>query len=74
MGRRFRELLPEELYRRLERTYPDCGHMWDAAFGMLDLFGIAARSVAGRLGFAYDEGEEQGIRDYMEKVREESYE
>lgn len=73
MGKRFRQLLPEELYRRLERTYPDCAHMWDAAFEMLELFGIAARSVAGKLGFAYDGDEEKGIRDYMERVRENSH-
>ena len=39
------------------RPYPDgdFAHMWEAAFAMLDLFGKAARSPAGQLGYAYDE-------------------
>lgn len=36
---------------------------------MLELFGTAARSVAGELSFVYDEGEERGIRTYMGQVR-----
>ncbi len=52
------------------RPYPDgdFAHMWEAAFAMLDLFGKAARSPAGQLGYAYDEA--AGIRQYMEMVRD----
>ena len=44
--------------------------MWQATFEMLYLFGRVAREVATRLGFVYDEEEEQGIEDYMWQVKE----
>lgn len=69
MGKNFKRLLPGDMYRALERTYTDYEHIWDAAFGMLELFGRAARLTAGKLGYGYDEEEEKGIRDYMEQVR-----
>lgn len=70
-GKRLRGLLPGEMYESFKRTYSDAdfAHMWAAAFEMLDLFGRAARSTAGKLGFVYDEDEERGIREYMEGVR-----
>ncbi|ANU54467.1 aminoglycoside 6-adenylyltransferase [Acutalibacter muris] len=70
-GKYFKKLLPGEMYESFARTYSDAdyGHIWAAAFEMLELFGTAARSVAGELGFVYDEGEERGIRTYMEQVR-----
>lgn len=70
-GKYLRRLLPKEMYESFVRTYPDgnFAHMWDAAFEMLDLFGSAARELAQKLGYAYDESEEAGIRGYMETVR-----
>lgn len=70
-GKYFRRLLPKNLYERFTQTYSDAdyGHMWDAAFEMLYLFGDAARHVAERLAFIYDEAEEQGIENYMRQVR-----
>ena len=70
-GKYFKKLLPGEMYESFTRTYPDAdyGHIWAAAFEMLELFGVAARSAAGKLGFTYDGNEERGIRTYMEQVR-----
>lgn len=70
-GKYFKKLLPADLYDRFAKTYSDAdrGHMWEAAFEMLYLFGDVARYVAERLDYAYDEAEEKGIRDYMEQVR-----
>ena len=70
-GKYFKRLLPREMYDSFRRTYSDAeyAHMWDAAFEMLDLFGQAARSVAARLGYTYDQAEEAGIRAYMEQVK-----
>ena len=72
-GKYFKNLLPKDTYERFKKTYSDADreHMWEAAFEMLYLFGDAARSVASRLSFSYDEEEEQGIEFYMKKVREE---
>ena len=70
-GKYFKKYLPEELYDRFRKTYSDADyeHMWEAAFEMLYLFGDVARDVAEKLGFAYDEEEEQGIEKYMKMVR-----
>jgi len=70
-GKYFKKYLPEELYERFRKTYSDADyeHMWEAAFEMLYLFGDVARDVAEKLGFAYDEEEEQGIEKYMKMVR-----
>ncbi len=70
-GKYFKKYLPEELYERFRKTYSDADyeHMWEAAFEMLYLFGDVARDVAVKLGFAYDEEEEQGIEKYMKMVR-----
>ena len=58
-------------YLRFSKTYFDTAyvHMWTAAFEMLFLFGDVARDVAKRLGFVYDEVEEQGIENYMKQVK-----
>lgn len=41
---------------------------------MLSLFGDAARVIADKMGFAYDELEEKGIADYMKMVENGSLE
>lgn len=70
-GKYFKKYLPKELYERFRKTYSDADyeHMWEAAFEMLYLFGDVARDVAEKLGFTYDEEEEQGIEAYMKLVR-----
>ena len=69
-GKYLKKFLPENLYERLRATYSDAyyDNMWRAVFEMLFLFGDAARTVAGKLNFTYDEAEEKGIADYMENV------
>ncbi len=70
-GKYLKKMLPPDFYDRFRKTYPDAdsGHMWDAAFEMLSLFGDTARDVAGQLSYVYDEEEEKGIRSYMEQVK-----
>ena len=71
MGKYFKNLLPKEMYESFRRTYSGAEQeqMWQATFEMLYLFGRVAREVAERLGFVYDEEEEQGIEKYMKLVR-----
>lgn len=70
-GKYLKKLLPAEFYGRFQRTYSDAdyGHMWEAAFEMLYLFGEVARKVAEHLRFSYDESEEKGIENYMLQVK-----
>lgn len=70
-GKYLKKYLPTELYEKFAKTYSDADyeHIWAAAFEMLYLFGDVAREVAEKLGFVYDEAEEQGIERYMKQVR-----
>ena len=70
-GKYFKRYLPEDIYERFKETYSnaDYDNMWKAAFEMLYLFGDAARFVAEKLDFTYDEQEEKGIEDYMILVK-----
>lgn len=75
MGKYFKRYLPDGLYRQYCATYSDCrtGAMWDAVFAMCDLFRAVALPVTERLGFAYRQQEEDGIREYLRKVRDSAY-
>lgn len=70
-GKYFKNYLSKELYERFLSTYPEANaeKMWQASFEMVALFGEVARSVAGKLGFQYDEDEEKAILDYMKLIR-----
>jgi len=71
-GKYLKKYLPESMYERLKDTYSgaDENSMWQAAFEMLSLFGDAAREVAAKLGFPYEEQEEKGIENYMKLVKD----
>lgn len=70
-GKYLKKLLPKDFYERLKATYPnaDPENVWKAVFEMLSLFGDAARFIAGKMEFPYDEAEEKGITDYVELVK-----
>lgn len=71
MGKYFKKFLSAELYDMYVKTYSDgnSGNLWEAVFMMCRLFRIAALSVAAGMGFSYNEDEEKGMLDYMNKVR-----
>jgi len=74
-GKYLKKYLPEDIYRRFQKTYSDADYdnMWKAAFEMLYLFGDVAREVAAKLQFTYDEAEERGIEHYMKQCREDNF-
>lgn len=71
-GKYFKRLLPEDIYKKFMDTYSDAdyGHLWQATFQTLYLFGEVARQVARQLTFEYDETEEKGIENYMKQVKD----
>lgn len=71
LGKYFKRYLPCDVYERYISTYAaaDADSMWSAAYGMVSLFGDAARRTASSLGYEYDEDEEKGIIDYMNLVK-----
>ena len=72
-GKFFKKYLPPELYERLRRTYSDAEYerLWKAVFEMIGLFDMAARHVAGKLGFSYKAEEREAIEAYIARVRQE---
>ena len=70
-GKYFKKYLPEELYRQYCDTYSgsDYEAVWAAVFTMCGLFHTLALPVAEHFGFSYRQEEEDGMREYLDKVK-----
>jgi aminoglycoside 6-adenylyltransferase len=70
-GKYFKRYLPSALYTQYAATYSgsDYDDIWTAVNVMCDLFHTLALSVAAHLGFAYQQQEEDGSREYLRMVR-----
>ena len=68
-----KRFLPPELYQRYKKTYcgSDYNDIWDAVFTMCDLFHDLAAEVAAAFDFTYRQNEEDGIRLYLNMVKNE---
>ena len=75
MGRYYKCYLPDQLYRQYCDTYSNSSvdDIWRSIFTMCDLFHVLALQVASHFGFAYVQEDENGIREYMDKVRNNKY-
>lgn len=75
MGKYFKRYLPEELYKMYYCVYPSItpDEIWNAVFTACDLFHKLALAVADHCGFSYNQADENGIREYMQKVRDDTY-
>jgi len=73
-GKYFKYYLEPELYDRYTTTYSDSNYenVWASVYAMCDLFHELALAVAAHFGFTYRQNEEDGMREYMRMVREES--
>jgi aminoglycoside 6-adenylyltransferase len=71
MGKYYKKFLPPEDYALYAKTYSDgdYGIFWAAVFTACDLFNSAALSVGKYFDFTYRQYEEDGIRDYLVKVK-----
>jgi len=67
--------LPPDLYAMYAATYAgsDYNELWASIYVMCDLFHILAIRVAEHFGFIYRQEEENGIRIYMDMVKNQSY-
>ena len=76
MGKYFKRYLPERLYLQYCGVYSSCNadDMWRSIIVAGDLFHETAFAVARRCGFTYMQGEEDGIREYLHKMRNNEYE
>ena len=70
-GKYYKKHLPPEWYALLRKSYPtsDYDQFWEAIEAECDLFHRAASHVAGRLGYAYRQHEEDGMRNYLESMK-----
>lgn len=75
MGKYFKRYLPASLYRQYCDTYSDCGaqDLWHSIFTMCDLFHTLAIAVAEFCGYVYQQSDEDGMREYLNKVKNDEY-
>lgn len=75
MGKYFKRYLPARLYQQYCDTYsggtPE--EMWRSVFAMCDLFHSLALPVADHFRFSYRQDDENGMREYLNKVRNDEY-
>lgn len=71
MGKYYKKYLPSDLYVLYAQTYSDSeyNHFWASIFKACELFHTAAISVGEYFGFDYKQYEEDGIMDYIRKVK-----
>lgn len=73
-GKYFMKYLPEKLYAQYAATYTGSEYtdIWAAVDTMCNLFHNLAVTVAEYFGFTYRQDEEDGIREYLRMVKEQS--
>jgi len=73
-GKYFKRYLSPELYAQYAATYSGSNYddIWASVSTMCDLFHTLALPVAAHFGFTYRQNEEDGIREYLRMVKEES--
>ncbi|MCL2199308.1 MAG: aminoglycoside 6-adenylyltransferase [Defluviitaleaceae bacterium] len=71
-GKYFKKFLPPEIYSRYTAIYSgsDYADIWKAIFTMCDLFRTVALAVAAHFSFEYKQEDEDGIRKYIDMVRQ----
>ncbi len=72
-GRYLEQRLPPALWTEVERTFvgADIEENWEALFRTCALFRTIASLVAARLGYTYPEDLDQGVRQYLLRLKEE---
>jgi aminoglycoside 6-adenylyltransferase len=70
-GKYLRRYLEPELWAMLEQSYADASsdRTWDSLFVMAALFRRAAQTVATHFGYAYPQGDDEGVSAHLAHVR-----
>lgn len=70
-GRRFKQLLPANIWLDLERTYtgPEIEDNWNAFFSTIALFRRVAVEVGDALGYAYPHQLDKRMEAYLNAIR-----
>lgn len=74
MGKHYQKFLSESLYSLYCQTYSntDTENFWNSIFAMCSLFHTVAVEVANFMGYSYSQQEEDGIREYLSRIRSQS--
>lgn len=72
-GKYYKKYLPHNLYDIYVKTYSDADYdnLWNAIFSACDLFRTIAPIVGNLLGYGYSKQEEDGMMNYLLKVKSE---
>ncbi len=75
MGKYYKRYLPDRLYQQYCDTYSrgTSDEIWRSIFALCDLFHVLALQVAKHFHFSYRQDDENGIREYLDKVRNNQY-
>ncbi len=75
MGKYFKRYLPTEIYQQYMLTYSDSDYnnLWNAIYTACNLFGYLAILVAEHCSYHYNQNEEEGMRSYLNNVRNNVY-
>lgn len=70
-GKHFQDYLEPEMWELLLGTYADADydHTWEALFNMVELFRMAALTVAAHFGFEYPQGDDERVTAHLHHVR-----
>jgi aminoglycoside 6-adenylyltransferase len=71
MGKYFKNYLPENIYKKYEKTYSDSNYnqFWNSIFSSCELFHLVADKVAIYLNVPYKQDEENGMIRYLNDIR-----
>lgn len=72
LGKGLKKRLPAAIWTQLESSYAGAGieENWAALFKTIDLFRQVAIEVATHLGYSYPQDLDQGVAQYVEKIRQ----
>jgi aminoglycoside 6-adenylyltransferase len=70
LGKRYRQLLPADLWTLVELSYSDAQitNAWAALNALNEAFRIASTAIAGQLGFEYPAREVENVRHYLARL------
>lgn len=71
-GKEISAYLPEKIYEKYKLTYPSADEkiFWEALLVSCELFHLLAIEVANNCDFIYNKSEEDGMRKYLEMMKE----
>lgn len=71
LGKKYKKLLPEEIWKEFESTYEGGGveENWEAFYRTTDFFRKMAKSVGIKLGYDYPDQVDQEVMAFCEEIR-----